>query len=295
MKGDFSIPPPRDLPPHRLAQRREHLSRRSLSRPRDGRFHGVGCWRSLRQLSSSWSEQPLRSAVFAPSSSIRASSVCRQRERRRARQRAASSSSVGWGGAATLAIGSAPCPRLGVRRRPNHLEPERAGFPRARTSSPPATSSNDSRPRVSSSCGRRSSDSSKAVALHLSPFRPTTIPVGFPSLEVRDGDRLVRLIGEAPTSRARRARRSSSRLSGGSTRLLTDPASVLPSSAWAVREVRAYVPSHYAVCIDTAPPKDASQLLSLLPTRAADLLRDKSRTSSRGRRASPDQVAGPWW
>jgi hypothetical protein len=62
--------------------------------------------------------------------------------------------------------------------------------------------------------------------------------------------------------------------------LLTDPASVLPSSAWAVREVRAYVPSHYAVCIHTAPPKDASQLLSLLPPRAADLLRDKSRTSS---------------
>jgi hypothetical protein len=62
--------------------------------------------------------------------------------------------------------------------------------------------------------------------------------------------------------------------------LLTDPASVLPASAWAVREVRAYVPSHYAVCIGTAPPKDASQLLSLLPPRAADLLRDKSRTSS---------------
>jgi hypothetical protein len=62
--------------------------------------------------------------------------------------------------------------------------------------------------------------------------------------------------------------------------LLTDPASVLPPSAWAVREVRAYVPSHYAVCIDTAPPKDASQLLSLLPARAADVLRDKSPTSS---------------
>ena len=60
--------------------------------------------------------------------------------------------------------------------------------------------------------------------------------------------------------------------------LLTDTASVLPASAWAVREIRAYVPSHYAVCIDTSPPKDASQLLSLLPTRAADLLRDKSRT-----------------
>ena len=60
--------------------------------------------------------------------------------------------------------------------------------------------------------------------------------------------------------------------------LLTDPASVLPPSAWAVPEVRAYVPSHYAVCIYTAPPKDASHLLSMLPARATDLLRDKSRT-----------------
>ena len=60
--------------------------------------------------------------------------------------------------------------------------------------------------------------------------------------------------------------------------LLTDPASVLPPSAWAVRGVRAYVPSHYAVCIYTAPPKDASHLLSKLPARAADVLRDKSRT-----------------
>jgi hypothetical protein len=59
--------------------------------------------------------------------------------------------------------------------------------------------------------------------------------------------------------------------------LLTDPMAVLPPSAWAEREVRAYVPSHYAVCIDSSPPEDASHLLSLLPARAADLLRDKSR------------------
>ena len=64
--------------------------------------------------------------------------------------------------------------------------------------------------------------------------------------------------------------------------LLTDPASVLPSSAWAEQKVRAYVPSHYAVCIDSSPPKDASELLSLLPARAADVLRDKSRTRRDG-------------
>jgi hypothetical protein len=55
---------------------------------------------------------------------------------------------------------------------------------------------------------------------------------------------------------------------------------VLPSDAWAVREIRAYVPSHYEVCIDTSPPKDASRLLSLLPARAADVLRGKSLSRS---------------
>ena len=60
--------------------------------------------------------------------------------------------------------------------------------------------------------------------------------------------------------------------------LLTDPASALPASAWSVRKVRAYVPSHYAVCIYTSPPKDAAELLSMLPARAAELLRDRRRT-----------------
>jgi len=64
--------------------------------------------------------------------------------------------------------------------------------------------------------------------------------------------------------------------------LVTDPASVLPSSAWVVREVRPYVPSHYNVCMTTSPPKDASELLSLLPAPAADVLRGKSLSRSEG-------------
>ena len=60
--------------------------------------------------------------------------------------------------------------------------------------------------------------------------------------------------------------------------LLNVPASVLPASAWAVRKVSAYVPSHYAVCIDTSPSRPASELLSTLPQRAADVLRDKRAT-----------------
>jgi hypothetical protein len=62
--------------------------------------------------------------------------------------------------------------------------------------------------------------------------------------------------------------------------LFSDPASVLPSSAWAERQVRAYVPSHYAVCVGTSPPTDVARILSLLPARAEELLRDKSWTRS---------------
>jgi hypothetical protein len=111
-------------------------------------------------------------------------------------------------------------------------------------------------------------------------------------VEVPDGDRLVRLnwVGLGSNAKEEAFRRehfegtiaTPEQLSAlrRVDALLTDPASVLPSSAWAVRKVRAYVPSHYAVCIGNVnpPPKDASHLVSLLPARAADVLRDKSRT-----------------
>jgi hypothetical protein len=96
-------------------------------------------------------------------------------------------------------------------------------------------------------------------------------------VEVRDGDRLVRAnwdIAIATPERRAALRRVDA--------LLTDTASVLPPSAWAVREVRAYVPSHYQVCMDTSPPKDVSQLLALLPVQAADVLRGKSLEGSEG-------------
>jgi hypothetical protein len=113
-------------------------------------------------------------------------------------------------------------------------------------------------------------------------------PRGYPSLEVREGDRLVRAnwggTDIAPPSRTPKQLAALRRVDA----LVTDTASVLPASAWAVRKIRAYVPSHYAVCIHTAPPKDDSQLLSLLPTQAADVLRDKSRT-----RLGGDVVASP--
>ena len=67
------------------------------------------------------------------------------------------------------------CRRLGLRRRANDLVAGWGGFPRARTSSCPATWSNDSHQRASSSCGRRSSGSSIPAALSSRLSRTTTI------------------------------------------------------------------------------------------------------------------------
>ena len=71
--------------------------------------------------------------------------------------------------------------------------------------------------------------------------------------------------------------------------LLTDPGSVLPSSAWAERAIRAYVPSHFAVCLypiaahfewagGKTEPAWPSRLrvLSLLPAPAKHVLEGKS-------------------
>jgi hypothetical protein len=112
-------------------------------------------------------------------------------------------------------------------------------------------------------------------------------------VEVRNGGRLVRANWEGTD--IARPLRTPEQLAAlrRVDALLTDTASVLPASAWAVREVRAYVPSHYAVCIESAPPKDASQLLSLLPTRAADLLRDKSPTRLEGDVVGSPEGGGP--
>jgi hypothetical protein len=119
------------------------------------------------------------------------------------------------------------------------------------------------------------------------------------SVEVLDGERLVRLqwrdfdARNSPELEGTIATPEQLSALRRIDALLTDPASVLPSSAWAVREVRAYVPSHYAVCIHAAPPKDASHLLSLLPTRAAAVLRGTSRTRLEGDVEGSPEGGGP--
>jgi hypothetical protein len=116
----------------------------------------------------------------------------------------------------------------------------------------------------------------------LSLFVPQDYGSLWGAVDVRDGDRLVRLYWASVENFPRNEGTIATPQQLSALRridaLLTDPTSVLPSSAWAVREVRAYVPSHYAICIDTSPPKDVSQLLSLLPAQAGDILRGKSRT-----------------
>jgi hypothetical protein len=114
---------------------------------------------------------------------------------------------------------------------------------------------------------------------------------GWGTVEVPDGDRLVRLQWQGIPSTEEEVF-FSKHLEGTVATpeqlsalrrvdaLLTDPASVLPPSGWAERKVRAYVPSHYAVCLYTSPPTGVSHVLSLLPARAEELLRDKSRVRS---------------
>jgi hypothetical protein len=99
------------------------------------------------------------------------------------------------------------------------------------------------------------------------------------SAEVRRDGRLVRLLWNCPYGPCESTTATPEQVSAllRLDALFTDPVS-LPSSAWADRQIRAYVPSHFAVCISTSPPTDVSRLLSLLPAPAEELLRDRSWT-----------------
>jgi hypothetical protein len=121
-------------------------------------------------------------------------------------------------------------------------------------------------------------------APHPTLFVPPDYGSNWGTVGVRDGDRFLRLQWghidnmRRPGSQGMVATPKQLSAHRRIDTLLTDPTSVLPPSAWAVRKVRAYVPSHYAVCIDASPPKDVTQLLSLLPAPAADVLRHESWT-----------------
>ena len=93
--------------------------------------------------------------------------------------------------------------------------------------------------------------------------------LGHSAIQVRDGDRLLSPGG--PVS-ARGWRKLAA--------LLADPGSWLPASAWEDRELRAYVPSRYAVCYGWAG--HSTDVLTLLPAPAKDLLRARDRKRMEG-------------
>ncbi len=103
------------------------------------------------------------------------------------------------------------------------------------------------------------------------------------SFRLRDGDQLYRIsrVGDL----------------GRLVALLTDPASRLPASVWADREIRAYVPSRFEIVYGPWPPTaKLSGILKLLPALAQELLPTKKAWREGGFVGSPeDPVAADWY
>ena len=80
-------------------------------------------------------------------------------------------------------------------------------------------------------------------------------------IQVRIGERLARVQMDFPKRLRER---------------LADPGSWLPPSAWANRQIRAYVAPRYSISYRAQPQTlERSRILSLLPATAEDMLRDK--------------------
>ena len=97
-------------------------------------------------------------------------------------------------------------------------------------------------------------------------------------VRVRNGDRLVRVDWSNPELYPRDPGTLATPEQASALQrldaLLTHPDSWLPASAWEDREIRAYVPSRFAVCYEAAERGiGPSQILSVLPPSAEDLLR----------------------
>jgi hypothetical protein len=95
------------------------------------------------------------------------------------------------------------------------------------------------------------------------------------AIQVRNGDRLVRVTYHQDRGVGRLATAEQERTILRLDALLADPASWLPASAWADREIKAYVPSGYQVCYGPTSNMhvDENRILSLFPAPAEDLLR----------------------
>ncbi len=92
------------------------------------------------------------------------------------------------------------------------------------------------------------------------------------NVQVRNGDRLVLLQGKEEDEEELPWMPELDRL----LQRLAEWDSWLPVSAWEDREIRAYVPSRYAICPRPSPrgPDEPAGILPLLPASAQDLLAD---------------------
>ncbi len=122
----------------------------------------------------------------------------------------------------------------------------------------------------------------------------------FNLIEVREGNRVVSITyrGSATISCPEEPATNEQqevllRLDGR----LGDPASWLPARAWADAEIRAYVPSRFAVCygpqVPVSEPIGAGRLLASLPSAAEDLLRTKDRTVQTWFYFNPPKISEP--
>ena len=104
----------------------------------------------------------------------------------------------------------------------------------------------------------------------------------FGSIDVRTGGRLVHVTwGDIEPSRHTPSMMATHEQTSAIVRLtarLENIAAWLPASAWKDREIRAYVPPGYSVCIQGKKGLGLSRILALLPPRAAHLLRGQENT-----------------
>ena len=102
------------------------------------------------------------------------------------------------------------------------------------------------------------------------------------TVRVRDDDRFVHVEwtnpDNDPRDRGTTATPEQASALGRLDTLLTHPTSWLPASAWEDREIKAYVPSTFAVCYEAAERGiHPSRILSVLPASVEELLRAKNR------------------
>ena len=306
MKGDFSIPLLRDLPPGRLAQRREHLfleitrergPREALARPWPSRSGKSGRRRLLVLAAAALVVVVLTASALAvrayivdkgfiglpPQGATPSTPESGELEifiwvgdpgRNLGRSRAwvyADGRLLWLRGGSDLNL-TAGANRFSSGFLEQRLSPEGLELLRSEILSTGAFGHEPPPPPPPYPCPKGESSGKYGCASPQAPLgsEPFQVPFWI-TIEVRDVGRLVSV------DRASDLERLEARL--------TDPASWLPASAWEDRETRAYVPSRYAVCYGTSPPTRAtepSRILNLLPAAAADILRGKVRTPFNG-------------